>query len=109
MRMAAHRITIDGKGLTLQQLASFIEDPSIRVAVSPRAIEAVQETRRQVEKWLTEERRVIYGITTGLGKLKDFVVDERDQEIFQQKILYSHAVGIGPYFPDDVEIGRAHV
>lgn len=100
--MAARRITIDGKGLTLQQLASFIEDPSIRVAVSPRAIEAVQETRRQVEKWLTEERRVIYGITTGLGKLKDFVVDERDQEIFQQKILYSHAVGIGPYFPDDV-------
>ena len=51
---------------------------------------------------MTEERRGIYGITTGLGKLKDFVVDERDQEIFQQKILYSHAVGIGPYFPDDV-------
>ena len=102
MIVKTSQITIDGERLTLQQLAAFIEDPSIQVALSPRAIETVQETRRQVEKWLTKERRVIYGITTGLGKLKDFVVEERDQAIFQQRILYSHAVGIGPYFPDDV-------
>lgn len=97
-----NQITIDGESLTLQQLAAFVKDPSIRVALSPRAMDKVKKTRREVAKWLTEERRVIYGITTGLGKLKDFVVEERDQAIFQQKILYSHAAGIGPPFPEDV-------
>ncbi|NGQ93944.1 aromatic amino acid lyase [Brevibacillus sp. SYP-B805] len=102
MPVETKQIIIDGETLSLQQMTSFLEDPSIQVALSPQARERVQKSRRQVERWLTAERKVIYGITTGLGKLKDYVVAERDQANFQQNILYSHAVGLGPCFPDDV-------
>ncbi len=96
------QLIIDGESLTLEQLTAFIENPQIVVKLAATARETVQAYRSQVEKWLVEEHKVIYGITTGLGKLKDYVVDEQDQAIFQQNILRSHAVGLGPDLPEQV-------
>lgn len=95
-------IILDGETLTYKQLTEFIENPSIQVQISSKAKDRVHLYRSTVEKWLVEEKKVIYGITTGLGKLKDFVVEEQDQSNFQQKILRSHAVGLGPYFPETI-------
>jgi histidine ammonia-lyase len=96
-------LILDGMTLTTHDLIAYGGDSSAyRVTLSPQARKRVQKYRSQVERWLVEEHRVIYGITTGLGKLKDYVVDERDQAQYQQNILYSHAVGLGPCFPDEV-------
>ncbi|WP_018130491.1 HAL/PAL/TAL family ammonia-lyase [Effusibacillus pohliae] len=98
----AKTLVIDGTSLTMKQISDFIESPDIPIVLAPEAREKVARARRQIEKWLAEERKIIYGITTGLGKLKDHLVEEKDQEIFQRKILYSHAIGLGPTFPDEV-------
>jgi histidine ammonia-lyase len=95
-------LVIDGTSLTMKQIFDFMEIPAMRIILAPEAREKVARARHQVDKWLAEDRKMIYGITTGLGKLKDYVVDEKDQEIFQKKILVSHAVGLGPAFPDEV-------
>jgi histidine ammonia-lyase len=98
----AKTLVIDGNSLTMKEISDFLETPAMRIILAPEARENVARARQQVEKWLTKDRKVIYGITTGLGKLKDYAVDEKDQEMFQMKILYSHAVGLGPAFPDEV-------
>lgn len=102
MSVQLKQCTLDGNSLTYQQLAEYIEDPYIQILLSPQAKEQVDFYRAEVDKWLVTEKKVIYGVTTGLGKLKDFVVDEQDQHLFQRKILLSHAAGIGEYFPEVV-------
>lgn len=102
MSVQLKQCTLDGNSLTYQQLVEFIEDPYVQVLLSDQAREQVDFYRAEVDKWLVTEKKVIYGVTTGLGKLKDFVVDEQDQSLFQRKILLSHAAGVGELFPEVV-------
>nr|WP_283247450.1 aromatic amino acid ammonia-lyase [Lederbergia citrea] len=95
-------LIIDGETLSYEKIFEYIENPHLQVALSIEAINRVNHYRSAVDQWLVDEKKVIYGVTTGLGKLKDFVVDERNQNEFQRKILLSHAVGLGPDFPEQV-------
>lgn len=95
-------IVLDGNSLTIDQLIAFIEDDAIVVSISDKARDRIQKARYQVEEWLEEGDRTIYGITTGVGKLKDYKVLETEQELYQKKILHSHAVGMGPFFEDAI-------
>ena len=100
--MSKSTIVLDGYTLTLEDINNFIENKDIVVEISEKALETVRAARTQLEKWLKEDGKVIYGVTTGLGKLKDFMVGEEEQALFQKNTLYSHAVGIGPYFHNDI-------
>lgn len=93
---------IDGYSLTLEEVLSAGQQPSPVVEAAPDVLERVAKARAQVEAWVTQERRVIYGVTTGLGKLKDFAVRAEDQEAFQCNILLSHAAGIGSFFEERI-------
>ena len=93
-------LILDGQSLSYDKIVAYIENPQLQVILSDEAIKRVKHYRSAVDQWLVEDKKVIYGVTTGLGKLKDYVVDEQDQNEFQQKILLSHAVGLGPDFPE---------
>ena len=54
-----------------------------------------------VDRWV-QERRVIYGITTGFGALCNEIIPEKDIKALQKNILMSHAAGIGDPLPVDV-------
>ncbi|MBC2582635.1 histidine ammonia-lyase [Clostridium sp. DJ247] len=95
-------IVLDGYSLSMDKIIEFIENRTITVKISNEARKRVSFTRDQVEKWLREDNKVIYGVTTGLGKLKDFSVSEEDQQVFQKNILRSHAAGVGDCFHDDI-------
>ncbi|SEP30341.1 HAL/PAL/TAL family ammonia-lyase [Propionispora vibrioides] len=99
-----NKIVLDGNSLSFAQVVEFLEDPSIQVQLGDAARQQVDASRKQLEAWLKSENRVVYGLNTGLGKLKDFVVSEKDQAEFQKNILYSHAVGLGA--PFDSQIAR---
>ncbi|MBS4219635.1 aromatic amino acid lyase [Bacillus sp. FJAT-49711] len=95
-------LILDGYSLTYEKIIEFIENPSVQITLSESTVERVKDYRSAVDQWLIEEKKAIYGVTTGLGKLKDYVVDEQDQNQFQRNILLSHAVGLGPDFPEEV-------
>lgn len=95
-------ITLDGNSLTFKQVLEYLENKSMQVQISDGTRQKVSSAREQIKKWLLADKKVVYGLTTGLGKLKDYVIDEEDQWIFQRNILYSHAVGLGPYFDQDI-------
>lgn len=95
-------IILDGNSLSFAQVVTFLETPFIQVKLGEEARQRVAASRQQLEVWLTTEKKVVYGLTTGLGKLKDYVVAEEDQAVFQQNILYSHAVGLGSAFDNQI-------
>lgn len=90
-------------GMTLDDLVA-VARRKVQVALTPGAEDRIDQAWRLIEQWVSEERTV-YGVTTGFGALSDVTISKADTRILQDRILKSHAVGIGR--PLDAEIVRA--
>jgi histidine ammonia-lyase len=51
---------------------------------------------------LVEAGEVVYGVTTGFGDLATTVIPSADAADLQERLIMSHAAGVGPAFPRDV-------
>lgn len=74
------------------------------VELGPQARAAMQQSRAVVER-VVEEGDVVYGISTGFGKLADQVIPREALELLQRNLIVSHSVGVGE--PLEREIVRA--
>ncbi|RNC83653.1 MAG: aromatic amino acid lyase [Balneola sp.] len=92
---------LDGKSLQVEDVFRFLAAESCEVKLEPEAAGNVKASNDQVRKWLAEGRP-IYGLTRGLGPLKDKVLVSEEQIDFQMRILESHATGIGQPFCDQI-------
>ena len=54
---------------------------------------------RAVIETALSENRVIYGVTTGFGELKDRRIPQDQVRTLQVNLLRSHAAGVGPPAP----------
>jgi histidine ammonia-lyase len=92
-------VIIDGLSLTLEHL----EDVARRgrqVKLSPDARARVEICRGQVDS-LVQEGRVVYGITTGIGKFCNQVIPADVAETLQKNIIRSHATAVGDPLRED--------
>ncbi len=64
------------------------------VRLSPAAVKKMNRARRVVEKMLAEHQ-VVYGVTTGFGKLADQKISDGDIRQLQVNLIRSHACGLG--------------
>lgn len=71
------------------------------VRIDEEALTNVKKARDHVET-LVEEGKVVYGVTTGLGQLKDAAIEPEESQQLQENLLASHACGIGDPLPEDV-------
>jgi len=94
-------LVLDGHSLTLADVEAFLDAGAGPVLLTPAARTAMARTRAVVEAWAAEGR-VVYGVTTGLGRLKDWPVSQDRQAEFQLRILESHAVGLGLPLPPSI-------
>lgn len=67
---------------------------SRRVALHPRARRAMARSRSLVETMISQ-KRVVYGVTTGVGSLSTERIEPADAERLQLNIVRSHACGVG--------------
>jgi histidine ammonia-lyase len=93
-------LTINCGLLTVSEVASAAREAR-RVELGPLAIQAMQDSRRTVDR-LTAERRVVYGITTGFGKFADRVIPPEALGLLQHNLIVSHCVGVGDPLPEEV-------
>lgn len=94
-------IVLDGASLSVDILEQYLNADETSVKISPDAVERVNAANRQLLQWL-KAKTPIYGVTRGLGPLKDKILDEAEELEFQKRILLSHATGFGRLFADDV-------
>lgn len=92
-------IIIDGLSLTLDQLED-VARKGRPVKLCPAARERVEVCRRQVDT-LVQEGRVVYGITTGIGKFCNQVIAADVAETLQKNIIRSHATAVGEPLRED--------
>ena len=82
-----------GQMLTLDDLVAVARRRA-EVVFSQYYIERVKASRRLVDKWV-EEKRVMYGITTGFGVLCTEVISKEQTATLQRNIVLSHATSVG--------------
>jgi histidine ammonia-lyase len=93
-------ITLNGRSLNPADVVAVARHGE-RVALSTEAQTNVRRARDLVDR-LVREDRVVYGLTTGVGALKNVRIPPADSRQLQRNLLMSHAVGVGPALPEEV-------
>jgi histidine ammonia-lyase len=89
---------LDGRHISLET----IEDIAVRnarVTIAPAARERVAAARAAVERQY-ELGAIIYGVTTGFGRMANVVIDRHDTAALQLNLVRSHAAGTGAPLPE---------
>jgi histidine ammonia-lyase len=86
------RILVDGRGLSLEDVARVANGARVRLASEAR--ERMQASRAVVEAAISSGRPV-YGVTTGFGRLADTAIPLDQLAALQVNLLRSHAAGVG--------------
>lgn len=94
-------ITLDGRGLSVHDVARIARDPSVTVSLAEEALAGMNASRTLVEDWV-EREQVIYGVTTGFGEFANVVISRDDIERLQANLIRSHSVGAGEPMPAEV-------
>ena len=87
-------LLLDGNSLTIADVAAVAEG-SRSVALAPAARERMRTTRAIVEGFVARGE-VVYGVTTGFGKLSDIAIAPDQLAQLQVNLVRSHAAGVGP-------------
>lgn len=93
-------IQLTGENLTLEQLWQIAEEDA-KIIIDEKAFNLVDRSREIVERAI-EKNKIIYGVTTGFGKLSDIQISPEDTAQLQVNLLRSHSSGVGKPAPDSV-------
>ncbi|MGV3489475.1 MAG: histidine ammonia-lyase [Tuberibacillus sp.] len=94
---------LDGESLDIQAFERIVFKNE-RVEPSLESVARVIKSRQAVEA-IVRDKKVVYGITTGFGKLSDVTIDQDQTEELQINLIRSHACGVGEPFPEKVSRG----
>src|ERR1700688_31163 len=92
------KLLIDGDTLTVDEAYAVAAD-RIRVGLAPKARERMLRTRAVVDD-IVRRDLVVYGVTTGFGKLSEVAIPHDKLAELQVNVIRSHASGVGDRLPE---------
>lgn len=92
--MNSPTVALDGHSLTVADVVA-VACRGARVALAPEARERLARVRAIVDG-IVDRNEVVYGITTGFGKLSDVAIPPDRLAELQVNLIRSHSVGVGP-------------
>ncbi|MCG3216659.1 MAG: histidine ammonia-lyase [Candidatus Heimdallarchaeota archaeon] len=96
-------VVLDGNSLTINDLIKITRFGR-SVKIGEEGATRIKRARRIIEEKL-EKNEIIYGVSTGFGKLANTIISPSEREKLQKNIIKSHSIGFGPYIPDEIVIG----
>jgi histidine ammonia-lyase len=90
-------IALDGNSLTLDDVVAVAHGARVELAPSARAR---MDRAHDVVASIVSANAVVYGVTTGFGKLSDVVIPPDRLDELQVNLVRSHAAGVGPLLPE---------
>ena len=92
-------LLIDGATLTIDDVHQVAFERR-RAALHPDSVRRMSQARRVIET-IIDEDRVVYGVSTGFGKLSDVHIGRDQITPLQHNLVRSHATGIGEPFSEE--------
>jgi histidine ammonia-lyase len=96
-------IMLNGSDLTVTQVIAAARHGGT-VTLAPAAVEAMGQARVVVQEALRTGQPV-YGLTTGVGERKSFLLDPAERRKFNQRLVLNHRIAQGDAAPADVVRG----
>jgi histidine ammonia-lyase len=96
-------IMLNGSDLTVTQVVAAARHGEA-VALAPEAITVMRQSRAVVEEALNGGEPV-YGLTTGVGERKSFLLDPAQRQRFNHRLVLNHRIAQGDEAPPDVVRG----
>jgi histidine ammonia-lyase len=96
-------ITLNGSDLTVTEVIAAARHGE-PVALAPAAVTAMRQARQVVADVLRAGTPV-YGLTTGVGERKSFLLDPAERRKFNQRLVLNHRIAQGDAAPADVVRG----
>jgi histidine ammonia-lyase len=87
-------VELNGETLTLEEVERVARGDGSPVGIAPHALERVRRSRQVVERAVAEGR-IVYGVTTGFGRLAEVAISRDHLEELQLNLIRSHAWGVG--------------
>src|SRR5437868_4991798 len=91
------RIVLDGRSLTLEQVAQAAAGGA-RIELAQPARERVRAARQLVDR-IAESGVPTYGVNTGFGTLAEVPIARPDLRKLQRNLIHSHSAGVGAPLP----------
>src|SRR6266545_3439467 len=98
MNQATKMITLDGESLTVDDVRAVAVDCA-KVTLANAARARMLRTR-DIVAGIVERGDVVYGITTGFGKLSEVAIPHNRLSELQVNLVRSHSAGVGPLLPE---------
>ena len=92
-------VVLDGNSLTIAQVVAVARHRA-RVSVSDAARARMARSNAAVNR-VVENNEVVYGVTTGFGKLSEMAIPHERLAELQVNLIRSHAVGVGPLLSEE--------
>src|SRR5690348_7055361 len=92
-------LLIDGETLTIENVYD-VAFHRRRVALNSDAARKMLQSRSVIEN-IINEKRVVYGVSTGFGKLSDVHIGQEQITPLQHNLVRSHASGMGDPFSEE--------
>jgi histidine ammonia-lyase len=96
-------ISLNGSDLTVTQVVAVARHGE-PVALAPEAIAAMRRSRAVVQDVLAGGEPV-YGLTTGVGERKAYLLDPAERQRFNHRLVLNHRIAQGDAAPADVVRG----
>ena len=93
-------VVLDGRSLTIGDVEAVARGER-QVALSPEATQRMLRTHSHVDR-IVRNRDVVYGVTTGFGKLSEVAIPPERLGELQVNLVRSHASGVGDLLSRDV-------
>jgi histidine ammonia-lyase len=93
-----NEVVLDGNSLRIEDVVAVARDFA-PVALSRPARERAASARRTVDR-LVADGAVVYGVTTGFGKLSDVAIPPARLADLQRNLIRSHCAGVGDPMPE---------
>ena len=93
-------VTIDGSSLTLEEVVQVARG-CVKVELDGEARKKMIQSRELIESILAE-KKVVYGVNTGFGKLSNVSVSEDEIDLLQYNLVVSCVSGVGEPLPEEV-------
>jgi len=94
----APSVLLDGESLTIADVAR-VAAGGVTVALAPAARARLVQRRHTVDE-IVRRHDVVYGVTTGFGKLSDIAIPPARLAELQANLIRSHVAGVGPLLPE---------
>ena len=91
-------LVLDGKSLTLSQVAKHLADPAGRISLSKPAWRRVEQSSDFFDRVQRGKERC-YGLNTNFGDLIGCNIPPEQQDVMQRHLVLSHSVGMRETLP----------